>query len=72
LHKITTNRILELSIKTSTPLDIGMSRIVAFFRNRATNAASESFNAKIKQFRAQLRGVKDISFFLFRLSKIYA
>ncbi|HJD74713.1 transposase, partial [Bacteroides reticulotermitis] len=37
-----------------------------------TNAASESFNAKIKQFRAQLRGVRDINFFLFRLSKIYA
>lgn len=47
-------------------------RIVAFFRKRATNAASESFNAKIKQFRAQLRGVRDINFFLFRLSKIYA
>jgi len=47
-------------------------RIVAFFKNRATNAASESFNAKIKQFRALLRGVRDVSFFLFRLSKIYA
>lgn len=47
-------------------------RIVAFFKNRATNAASESFNAKIKAFRAQLRGVRDMSFFLFRLSKIYA
>jgi transposase len=47
-------------------------RIVAFFRNRATNAASESFNAKIKQFRALLRGVRDIPFFLFRLANIYA
>lgn len=47
-------------------------RIIAFFKNRATNAASESFNAKIKQFRALLRGVRDVSFFLFRLSKIYA
>lgn len=46
-------------------------RIVAFFRNRSTNAASEAFNAKIKAFRAQLRGVRDIPFFLFRLSKIY-
>jgi transposase len=43
-------------------------RIVAFFRNRTTNAASESFNAKIKQFRVQLRGVRDTSFFLFRLN----
>lgn len=47
-------------------------RILAFFKNRATNAASESFNAKIKAFRAQLRGVRDTEFFLFRLSKIYA
>jgi len=47
-------------------------RIVAFFKNRATNAASESFNAKIKQFRALLRGVRNVPFFLFRLSKIYA
>lgn len=47
-------------------------RIVNFFQRRATNAASESFNAKIKAFRAQLRGVRDISFFLFRLANIYA
>lgn len=45
-------------------------RIVAFFKNRATNAASESFNAKIKAFRAQLRGVRDVAFFLFRLSNL--
>ena len=42
------------------------------FPRRATNAASESFNAKIKAFRMQLRGVTDITFFLFRLAKIYA
>lgn len=45
-------------------------RIVAFFKNRATNVASESFNAKIKAFRAQLRGVRDVAFFLFRLSNL--
>lgn len=46
--------------------------ILNFFVNRSTNAAAESFNAKIKSFRASLRGVLDINFFLFRLSKIYA
>jgi len=46
--------------------------ILNFFVNRSTNAAAESFNAKIKAFRANLRGVVDIDFFLFRLSKIYA
>lgn len=43
--------------------------ILNFYNNRATNAAAESFNAKIKLFRANLRGVVDKSFFLFRLSK---
>lgn len=46
--------------------------IVNFFTNRSTNAASESFNAKIKNFRRVFRGVKDKAFFLFRLSKLYA
>lgn len=46
--------------------------ILNFFNNRSTNASAESFNAKIKAFRAAARGVRDINFFLFRLSKIYA
>ncbi|WP_229127825.1 transposase, partial [Bacteroides stercoris] len=46
--------------------------IINFFDRRSTNAASESFNAKIKEFRTQFRGVKDRAFFLFRLAKIYA
>jgi transposase len=46
--------------------------ILNFFDNRSTNASAESFNAKIKAFRASLRGVIDIKFFLFRLTKIYA
>ena len=46
--------------------------ILNFFDRRSTNAAAESFNAKIKAFRAQFRGVRNISFFLYRLSKIYA
>lgn len=46
--------------------------ILNFYINRSTNAAAESFNAKIKLFRANLRGVVDKSFFLFRLAKIYA
>jgi transposase len=35
------------------------------------NATSESFNAKIKNFRSQFRGVKDKAFFSFRLAEIY-
>lgn len=46
--------------------------IANFFNNRSTNAAAESFNAKIKDFRRNFRGVTDVKFFLFRLTKIYA
>ena len=46
--------------------------ILNFFDNRSTNASAESFNAKLKAFRAILRGVTDINFFLYRVAKIYA
>ncbi len=46
--------------------------ILNFFINRDTNAFAESFNAKVKAFRNQFRGVRDIPFFLFRLSKLTA
>lgn len=46
--------------------------ILNFFDRRSTNASAESFNAKIKAFRTTQRGVRDIPFFLYRLSKIYA
>ncbi len=36
-----------------------------YFDNRNTNASAESFNAKIKAFRAQFRGVRNVEFFLF-------
>lgn len=45
--------------------------IVNYFVNRNTNASAESLNAKIKNFRAQLRGVSDVKFFLYRLSLIF-
>lgn len=46
--------------------------IVNYFDNRSTNASAESFNAKVKAFRAQFRGVRDIPFFIFRLTKLFA
>ena len=46
--------------------------VLNYFDLLSTNAGAESFNAKIKSFRAVLRGVSDINFFLFRLQKIYA
>ena len=46
--------------------------ILNYFDNRSTNASAESFNAKIKAFRSQFRGVKNIEFFLYRLTQLYA
>lgn len=46
--------------------------ILNYFDNRSTNAAAESFNAKIKAFRSKFRGVRNIEFFLFRLTNLYA
>lgn len=46
--------------------------IVNYFDNRSTNASAESFNAKLKAFRSQFRGVRNIDFFLYRLTQIYA
>ncbi len=45
--------------------------ILNYFPNRNTNASAESFNAKLKGFRALVRGVRDKKFFLYRVSKIY-
>ena len=53
-------------------LEYHLDNILNFFDNRNTNANAESFNSKIKSFRANLRGVTDVDFFLFRLEKLFA
>lgn len=47
-------------------------RILNFFENRLTNAAAESFNAKLKSFRSTFRGVDDVRFYLYRVMMLYA
>lgn len=47
-------------------------KILNYFDKRTTNASAESFNAKIKEFRMQFRGVIDKPFFLYRLGQLYA
>lgn len=46
-------------------------RILNFFNNRLTNASAESFNAKLKSFRATFRGVDDVKFYLYRVAMLY-
>lgn len=45
--------------------------VLNYFNKFVTNASAESFNSKIKAFRSQLRGVADMSFFMYRLSRIF-
>ncbi|MCI0922568.1 transposase, partial [Sphingobacterium rhinopitheci] len=56
----------------SRTINIHHKKILNYFDNKSTNASAESFNAKIKAFRSQFRGVADINFFLFRLTKLFA
>ena len=66
----------ELKIKefntVANTVKYNLDNILNFFINRNTNANAESFNSKIKLFRANLRGVTDTKFFLFRIQKLYA
>jgi transposase len=45
--------------------------VLNYFLSRSTNAAAESLNSKLKGFRAQLRGVSDLPFFMYRVCKIF-
>lgn len=69
-------KIIELKIdefnSVVNSIEHHMENILNFFNNRNTNANAESFNSKIKHFRANLRGVTDVKFFLFRLEKLFA
>ena len=40
-------------------------------KNR-TNASAESFNCKLKTFRAEFRGVNDLKFYLYRVKQLFA
>lgn len=66
----------ELKIKefntVANTVKYNLNNILNFFINRSTNANAESFNSKIKLFRANQRGVVDTKFFLFRLYKLFA
>lgn len=70
------NDIMEKEIKefytVANTVKHNLNNILNFFTHRNTNANAESFNSKIKLFRANLRGVVDTQFFLFRLHKLFA
>lgn len=45
--------------------------VLNYFTNRSTNAAAESLNSKMKGFKAQLHGVADVPFFMYRLCMVF-
>jgi transposase len=56
----------------ASTMSMHYQNILNYFDKRSTNASTESFSTKIKAFRAQFRGVRNIEFFISRLSNIYA
>ncbi|WP_459212775.1 transposase [Aquimarina rhabdastrellae] len=44
-------------------ISLNYQSILNYFDNRSTNAAAESFNAKIKAFRSQFRDLRNVEFF---------
>ena len=73
LDWISKTKLLQLTVfnTVANSLSYHLETILNFFINRNTNANAESFNAKIKLFRANQRGVVDTKFFLFRLEKLF-
>ena len=47
------------------------AEVLNYFINRSTNASAESLNSKMKGFRAQLHGIADIPFFMYRICTIF-
>jgi transposase len=69
-EKITAGDIDEFLVPAES-VRLHEETILNYFTNRSTNAAAESFNAKLKNFRTVVRGITDRKFFLFRVAKLY-
>lgn len=45
--------------------------VLNYFKKRHTNASAESLNSKIKGFRTMMRGVSDLTFFMYRVATVF-
>ena len=74
LNWIEKTKLLEMNVfnTAANSLKYHLETILNFFIKRHTNANAESFNSKIKLFRANQRGVIDVKLFLFRMEKLFA
>lgn len=69
--KVSTSEIPTL-ISAANTVNNNLGKILNYFPDGSTNASAESFNAKLKGFRSMVRGIRDMKFFLFRISSFYA
>jgi transposase len=74
INWIQKTKLLNMTVfnTVANSLNYHLETILNFFIKRHTNANAESFNSKIKLFRANQRGVVDTKFFLFRMEKLFA
>ena len=70
-EKVSESNLKQL-ISAANTVQQNLGKVLNYFPNGSTNASAESFNAKLKGFRALVRGVQNIKFFLFRISTFYA
>lgn len=70
-EKCKTNPDFKAFLTASSSVKACEGTILNYFPDRSTNASAESFNAKLKGFRALVRGVSDMRFFLFRVSTFF-
>ena len=71
IRKTNPTRIIFIAPRKLSHPDTLCDLMLNYFINRSTNAHAESLNSKLKGFRAQLRGVQDLPFFMFRASMIF-
>jgi len=69
-HNVSAANIKEI-ISARDCIKARQEEVLNYFINHSTNAAAESLNSKMKGFRSELRGVRDIPFYLYRCSLIF-
>lgn len=71
IQKVESSALREMKVAAQT-IKRHLGGILNYFKHRATNAAIESFHAKLKLFRQRIRGVVDKTFFFFRIIQYFA
>ena len=71
IEKVESTRLKEMKAAAQT-IKRHLRGILNYFVNGATNAAIESFHAKLKLFRQRIRGIVDKNFFFFRIIQYFA